>query len=348
MKRVLGLCLLLSFIFVFSTNFAKASTAIPERFASFFEACGIKTEEELLEEIVPNFYSRAYEPVFFEHSVKDLQNHPVKFSYGATTKELISNKKKWDIAVVSSKDVDLQALVDKNLLRYTQIFPTEAFAVFHQCMLPEAALSILPGKETRWSYDVFCLDYDAQSDDATLLIFKLDSNAIATDCNIGHAILDRRPAEMVRKLQGINLVKYWTVDQLINRSEDWDMMMLSIPTPTAKLPDELLRLDEAGLLYDLSQNNYLASRQDMESKGWRTMPRGIFSEDGRMVAVPFQHASLGEDIQKVFIVNKKSAYFEKTLGFGELLMKLSDTYYQNSKNITLEQIISWRKELEQR
>lgn len=41
--------------------------------------------------------------------------------------------------------------------------------------------------------------------------------------NVGiEAILDSRPADMVRELEGIYRAKYWTIDQLIERSEDWD------------------------------------------------------------------------------------------------------------------------------
>lgn len=37
---------------------------------------------------------------------------------------------------------------------------------------------------------------------------------------VREAIMDARPAELVRNLEGINRVKYWTIDQLIEKQEN--------------------------------------------------------------------------------------------------------------------------------
>lgn len=317
----------------------KADTPIPERFRSLFDTCGVNNEEELFD-LTINYLRIALGSEAAEQQISICQNDPVKVRYGATTKDLISNKK-WDLAIVSSKDVDLQALADKELINADDFGARDS--AYRQCLLPEALASILPNKNDHYAYYVYCFDYDAQNDDATLLIAKYPSM-------IGYwtleAIVDARPAEMVRNVEGINRVKYWTIDQLIEKQVDWDTAVLDVHVPDETLPEELKRLDEAGLLYDLSQNNYLASRTDIafeKNRNYNTMPRGLFSEDGRMVAVPYRPFRTNEtdNEQHVFFVNAKSVYVEKALAYGELLLKITETTYINRQKLTLEEARGW-------
>ena len=66
--------------------------------------------------------------------------------YGGTTKELLTDWKNWDLAVVSSKDVDLRALVDqKDLIEKYPVSLTSDIAL-HQYRVPENLRELLPKK----------------------------------------------------------------------------------------------------------------------------------------------------------------------------------------------------------
>ncbi|MEG1092546.1 MAG: hypothetical protein RSE38_14510 [Acinetobacter sp.] len=338
-RRTFILCLI---TIVLLTSFAHADThisaniMIPERFNSFFVSCGVHNEEELFDMAIK--YMKISESEYAERYVKWRQNDPIKVQYGATTKELISNKK-WDIAIVSSKDVDLQALADKKLIYYDEFGPWEPAC--RQCLLPEALVSILPNKDKPWAYLIHIFDYDPQRNDATLLIVNTKNNV---ESLVQEAVMDARPAELVRNLEGINRVKHWTIDQLIEKQENWDTAVLDLLVTDEQLPEELRRLDEAGLLYDLSQSNFLASRSDVKFKSdYRTMPKGIFSKDGRMVAIPYSphYTYETEDEHHLFIVNKKSVYIENAIKYGELLVTMSEVKFRDGKTMTLDEVRKW-------
>ena len=69
---------------------------------------------------------------------------PCNIRYGGTTKELLTDWKNWDLAVVSSKDVDLRALVDqKDLIEKYPVSLTSDIAL-HQYRVPENLRELLP------------------------------------------------------------------------------------------------------------------------------------------------------------------------------------------------------------
>ena len=150
---------------------------------------------------------------------------------------------------------------------------------------------------------------------------------------------------MVRELEGIYRAKYWTVEQLLERPDDWDVAFLDLPAPNGQASEELKRLDEAGLLYDLSQNAYLASRTDQTFNGCRMLPRGVFAEDGRMVAVPCSpyDAYETDEEEHLLIVNAQSPYIEKAVAYGEVMLRITDRFRSDGK-ATLEEGRSWYEE----
>ena len=350
-KRIWIFCLI---FLTFTTGFAKADThivanmPIPDRFRSIFEVCGVQSEEELFEKWV-HAVTMYYDDERAKRYPDWCKDDPIQIRYGGTTKELIADKK-WSLAIVSSRDVDLQALADKQQI---DCFETGAWmaistAGYRHCLLPEALFVQIPNTNTTKPvpviYTVNYFDYDEQANDATLLIARygemLDENRWM------EVILDARPADMVRKLEGIYRAKFWTVDELIERPEDWDTALLDLPIPDGQPSEELKRLDEAGLLCDLSQNAYLSSRMDQNFRYCRPLPRGSFTEDGRMIAVP---CSPYYDYEKreeehLLIVNQKSPYIEKALAYGELVLKMTDCFWGEGKYITIEEARSWYEE----
>ena len=297
-----------------------------------------KSEEELFEKII-DYMTIADSPEFAERYMRKCRKNPIRICYGAETKELISNKK-WDIAIASSKEVDLQALAKNGLIYYEEFGYRDPS--YRQCLIPEALAAELPNQSKPWAYRIYHFDHNAQTNDTTLLIVNERTKNV--EYLVPEAIMDARPANMVRELEGIARAKFWTADALIERQADWDAAVLDIRVPNERFPEELRRLDEAGLLCDLSQNSYLASRTDVEfESGYRRMPKGIFSADGRMVAVPYRpyYTYETDDEEHLLIVNQKSAYREKALDYGELLVKINDAYYADRKRITLEEVRKW-------
>lgn len=143
--------------------------------------------------------------------------------------------------------------------------------------------------------------------------------------------MDRRPAANARATQGIayveDQVQYgvfdWTVDKLLSMPDDWDIARLTI-----KDQSELDALDQAGLLYDLSQDAYLASRQNIiphaeELPGkYFEIPKGLFSQDGRMIALPCRDRGITEGASEdILIVNARSQQLDRCMTFLQHLMK---------------------------
>ena len=344
-KRIWVFCLI---FLTFTTGFAKADThivanmPIPDRFRSIFEVCGVQSEEELFEKWahIVTIYDDKRAKLYPDWCKDD----PIQIRYGGTTKELIADKK-WSLAIVSSRDVDLQALADKKQMDFFETvgWLNASLSGYRQCLLPEALFAQLPNKNKPFLYDVHYFDYNMQTDDATILIVR---HGKREESRWAEVILDARPADMVRELEGIYRAKFWTVDELVERPEDWDTALLDLPAHSGQFAEELQRLDEAGLLCDLSQNAYLASRTDQTFNDCRMLPRGVFSEDSRMVAVPYypSYDYVTDEREHLFIVNQKSAFVEKALNYGELLLKMTDYDWSGGGDPTLEQARSWYEE----
>ena len=259
--------------------------------------------------------------------------YPATIRFGGTTEELIQDKKNWDLAIVSSKEVDLFRLAEEDLISKDSHFPDNTQAL-RQWLLPEKLQELIP-TESRFVYSVFVYDYHEQTDEAIFLITQPNTGRKFSHPRAGYplaeAIMDRRPAANARATQGIAYVEDeiqygvfdWTVEKLLSMPDDWDVACLSI-----KDPSELDALDQAGLLYDLSQDAYLASRQAIvpyavEYPGkYLEIPKGLFSQDGRMIAIPSRIRAINDPIsESVVIVNARSQQMDRCMTFVQHLLK---------------------------
>ena len=227
---------------------------------------------------------------------------------------------------MSSNEVDLFKLAEAELISKTGYIPDHTQAL-HQWLLPENLQVLIP-TESRFLYSVFVYDYHEQTDEAIFLITQPTGR---TGYSFAKAIMDRRPAANARATQGIayveDQVQYgvfdWTVDKLLSMPDDWDVARLTIKDPL-----ELDALDQAGLLYDLSQDAYLASRQNIiphaeEMPGlYFEVPKGLFSQDGRMIALPCRDRGITEGTaEDILIVNARSQRLDRCMTFLQHLMK---------------------------
>ena len=187
-------------------------------------------------------------------------------------------------------------------------------------LIPPALRPYRPRDLTQ-SYDIFYFDYDAQTDDATVLIFN--ENYPITETLFARALLDMRSTEQKRAMEGIARVNGWTVEELIAKPKDWDVAEVLVP-----YPDGLEPLDQAGMLLDLSQSDYFASRESFEhiSDWWTEGPNGIYSADKRFIGAPVFPFTLfdKEDHALILIVNAKSDYADAALRYAEYCIKGMD------------------------
>ncbi|MEG1891234.1 MAG: hypothetical protein RR301_07450, partial [Clostridia bacterium] len=155
-------------------------------------------------------------------------------------------------------------------------------------------------------------------DDATVLLFNKKYSLV--DSIYAQALLDMRSAEQKRSMEGIVRVNGWTAEKLIANPDDWDTAQIMV-----SYPDGLEQLDQAGMLLDLSQSAYLASRKSIEKGvgGWNGMPNGIFSADHRMVGAPSNPWDewSGTDQVQVLIINAKSKLIDDAIRYVEHYIK---------------------------
>ena len=247
---------------------------------------------------------------------------PLTIRFGGTTKELIDNPKSWDLAIVSSKDVDLHALADKGLLMTAGHVPIDPIAL-HQWLFPERLQRQLP-VDPILVFDVFCYDYNAQEDDAIWLVCR--NNRYPAP--FAKQILSRRTPAQARAVAGLSCVEasaddeerrdspsqilQWPMEDLLNRPDDWDVADLLIHDES-----ELEALDQAGLLYDFSQDAYWLER----SMDW-PVPNALFSVDGRLIAVPYKHfLTQKQGMFRVLIINPKTADIPRALAYAKHFIK---------------------------
>ena len=270
----------------------------------------------------------------------DLYNNklawPLTIRLGGTTEELIADPKSWDLAIVSSKDVDLQTLADNGLIMSEGYVPLDPIAL-HQWLLPEGIQRQLPVDPIRM-FSVFCYDYDPQEDDATLLIcqenFGKKKNNPRVPSVFAKPILNRRTAEQARAVEGISRIEastdeaerresqsqilQWHMEELLQKPEAWDIADVLIHDES-----ELDALDQAGLLYDFSQDEYWLER----SIDW-PVPNAIFSGDGRLIAVPYKpFLSQKQGMFRVLIINQQAADIPRTLAYAQHFIRSNEWIY---------------------
>ena len=305
---LIGICLLLGT----TATAAKEEQPIPERFASVMEVCNATTAEEMHQHLID--YINATWADYYTTS-----NLPFPVRFGGTTEDLIADKRNWAMAVVSTKDVDIQKLLDSNMIKHWSFSALDP-SVLSLRLIPPALRPYRP-KDLTQSYDIFYFDYDARTDDATVLIFN--ENYPITETLFARALLDMRSTEQKRAMEGIARVNGWTVEELIAKPKDWDVAEVLVP-----YPDGLEPLDQAGMLLDLSQSDYFASRESFEhiSDWWTEGPNGIYSADKRFIGAPVFPFTLfdKEDHALILIVNAKSDYADAALRYAEYCIKGMD------------------------
>ena len=140
---------------------------------------------------------------------------------------MIADKRNWAMAVVSTKDVDIQKLLDSNMIKHWSFSALDP-SVLSLRLIPPALRPYRP-KDLTQSYDIFYFDYDAQTDDATVLIFN--ENYPITETLFARALLDMRSTKQKRAMEGIARVSGWTVEELIAKPQDWDIAEVLVPYP---------------------------------------------------------------------------------------------------------------------
>ena len=313
MKRILAVALVICLLLPACALAKKKpkEQPIPERFAAVMEVCNATTIEEMHKNLTD------YIVATFDDSYS-IRNMPLVVRFGGTTKELIADKKHWAMAVVSTKDVDIQKLLDQDMINYGGFSMIEP-SVLSLWLVPSSLKTFKP-KDLSYSYDIFFFDYDAQTDDATVLLFN--NKYPLVDNIFAQALLDMRSTKQKRAMEGIARVNSWTVEKLIANPDDWDTAQITVP-----YPNRLEELDQAGLLLDLSQSDYLASRKSVEKTKEREwclgMPNGIFSTDNRLIGVPCFPWDVWSrtDQAQVLIINAKSKYIDDAIRYVEYHIK---------------------------
>ena len=279
-------------------------------YSQIWESFGVNSSEEMYEETLA--YLRSQNPGAWAITKEYL---PCNIRYGGTTEELLADWKNWDLAVVSSKDVDLRALVErKDLIEKFPVSLTSDIAL-HQYRVPENLRELLP-KSKKWNYRVFFYDYNAQKDEAMMLVVNGKGKGIVEYVVTG-LMLENRPAEKIRAIEGLREVTYWTVEDLLAAPNDWDVACIAIDQA-----DKLRPLDEAGLLYNFAQDSYFATREPTQESGKRILAAGMYSDDGRMIGIPY-NASYPheEESYQTVLVNAQSAYMNASIAYARKLVQ---------------------------
>ena len=230
-KTLIHLITISCFIFILISSTA-CGEALFDGASAILEQWGAKDGQEL--------YTR-----ILDHWNKNLDgtriSWPAKIRLGGTTEDLISKPGSWDLAIVSSKDVDLQKLADEGLVQEYGFVPTQEF-ILHQWLLPDELQSLLP-EHPFLAHQVYFYDYDHATGEATLLICKhYSGEPSGVPGPFARAILGRRSADTVRGVEGIVRVEAppiafkvepgellnWEIDDLLSRPRDWDVANIPI------------------------------------------------------------------------------------------------------------------------
>jgi len=325
-QRILAVFCALACLLACAGSTAHAAQAeIPDFCKPILEAWNAKDAKEL-EETILTHWNNAF--------TSGTVNWRTTIRFGGTTKQLLNEPESWDLAIVSSKEVDLQPLADKGLIEFHGNAPGLELALY-QWRLPDALQSKLP-VDPVLLYDVYFYSYDEAADEAILLVCQKNigrkKNAPRHPHLYAQTILRKRSAAEVRALEGLACVsclyqqeryspeelRYWSLQDLLDRPDDWDVATLSL-----RNADELTPLDEAGLLYDLSQDPYCASH----SMDW-PLPNGLFSDDGRMIAIPFFPCGTPEEgCFDCLVVNPRCADLPAAMTYTQHFMKSQEWFY---------------------
>lgn len=318
MKRKSCLLLIISCFLLLFICPAGGEEAIPERYRPILEAWGATDGESLRESICMYYYQRDGGPY---------QDMPLKIRFGGSTEALIREKKSWDLAIVSSKEVDLQKLADEGLV-YSRGFRPPMSQAGTQRLYPDWLQARLP-RHPYLIYDIYCYDFDVEAQDATLLICQADIGAKKNNPRVpstfASAITENRPVALRRKTEKISRAVWtdWTAEELLASPNDWDIANLSL-----EAYDDLAALDDAGLLYDFNNDPYWAAR----NTDW-PVPMGVYSDDGRLIAIPYpQEAKVYPRPCQVVVINAKGADLETAMAYEKHWIASFEWYYARIHN----------------
>ena len=309
-------CLFLIALLLLLTSCACGEEAIPDRYLPILEAWNATDGESL-----------KYNALLAAYGEVEAKN-PLSVRFGGTTEELIREKKTWDLAIVSSKDVDLQRLADEGLLRENGYDPSSSLATL-QWLYPDWVQAQLP-EHPYLIYNLYCYDFDEETQDVTWLVCKRDpsNNDVRMPDMLAGVITKNRPTALERKTQTIARAVWtgWTVDDLLARPDDWDIANVSLASY-----DDLDRLDEAGLLYDFNHDPFWATRDT----DW-PVPLGVYSDDGRLIAIPYaqdvpydpnREPNLYPHPYQVVIINSRSVDLELSMAYEKRWIQAYEWYY---------------------
>ncbi|MEG1196682.1 MAG: hypothetical protein RSE58_14005 [Clostridia bacterium] len=142
MKKIISLLMGICLLFGTSALAAKKEQPIPERFAAVMEVCNATTTAEMYNNLTE------YICVTWDESYK-IRNIPLPVHFGGTTKELIADKRNWAMAVVSTKDVDIQEMLDRGMISYCGFSMVDP-SVLCLWLVPSSLRTFKP-KELRYS-----------------------------------------------------------------------------------------------------------------------------------------------------------------------------------------------------
>ena len=313
---------------------AKKQAVIPDFCKSILDRWGATNGKELAQAVLDHWYQT--QPIAaprFHYSITTMP----RFRLGGTTKELIRSKKDWDVAIVSSKDVDLQALADAEIIycNKNNDFHPDIDHAYSQWLYPAAVQEKLP-QHPLFYYHVFCYSYNEQTDEAVFFIFNTHDKAFRTR-DYTQQIFDGRAADEARAVEGICRTYDWqsrgmpelmrTEDWLAEHPTEWDWAILRIDPE-----DKLEKLSAAGLLYDFSQDPYWTERAPKWEVYWnqfhderrnRVTPVSVYNAKGQLVAIPYivDMGDIYVDKITVFVVNAKSPYLDRALAFSKHFIK---------------------------
>ena len=332
MKRTVSF--VLTFLYLLLCMRAPAYAAqkeIPDFCKPILESWGATNAKELTAAIL-DYWEKA-QPKHWKGLHKTIKK-PVAIRFGGNTKQLIKDAKNWDIAIVSSKEVDMQKLLDAGVLIKRGASPCNETALYQWC-LSEAVQAKLPQHELYY-YAVYCYSYDGATDEAVFLVCNKKGRPLRATVTWAWQILARRTPEQVRAVEGISRTFDWerfampelsaTQEELIEHPDAWDWAFLRV-----KQGEKLEKLDQAGLLYDFAQDEYWASR----APEWEA-PNGLFSDDGRMIAIPYVDRIYdGAGEMSLFVVNAHSSVLSNALAYAKHYIKTYEwddqlpIYYEN-------------------
>ena len=319
MKKIPALLMSTCLMALYILSVGLADEQIDSRYMAILDAWDATSGEELWHNTLDCWWERNK-----SEAEKDdpAPSWPLNICFGATTEQLVAEQKDWDLALVSSKEVDLQQLADEGLIMCSGYVPCDHTAT-SQWLYPSQIQRLLPIHPILM-YKVYCYEYDPQTNDALLLICQADIGAKKSNPRFpdlcAQEILDRRTVDQVRAMEGIARVS-WTTDELLNRDDEWDTATLWIESV-----DDLATLDEAGLLYDFSNDPYWLSRE----MDW-PVPEGVYNAEGRLIAIPFiSFGPFEPGPYRVAVINAHGVDISRALAYEKHLIKSYEWLYNHN------------------